>query len=519
MQEENEIYCTGRRIFQNGECVSNIKWYDNYAVSIRVKLIPLHVVAPPNETTVIRMIDILNTKLTNISHDKLCLFAIKLKLTLQIRQETGSRLFPLIYVDLRYTVKGILELEILSVDTVSALQNLNIFDEDNHVYKVKVVDTFGKYDNIVFSINDELSCLLWPDMMCDPHCLWEGYIFYLMDFLPCPRINFSLNRTQWQRTFDGVIYLSNNFEIDTDKYMDIDIGVISLCYETYQEYMNNISSVAWSIDQFISQAWSTEQFVSLVCIIVSLVCVILSLLTYALLPSLRLNTAGKNAMTLIIALFTAQVVYIIGSFGQLEGDSTPCKSVGILSHFSWLMVIMWMNICTIHMYRVFRKTQIISSGPHLRENCLYHIYAFTVSAICVGINIIISMDAHNNIGYGYKVCYINLQKNVIYTFLIPVCLVIVSNFAMYVMVIIHIRNSTIDRNVQNDRNELVIFVKLSTITGMTWIFGIIYSFTDNVVFSYVFIVLNASQGVFLFFAFIVNKRVLGMILDIFKCKP
>ncbi|WAQ97230.1 hypothetical protein MAR_029920, partial [Mya arenaria] len=64
----------------------------------------------------------------------------------------------------------------------------------------------------------------------------------------------------------------------------------------------------------------------------------------------------------------------------------------------------------------------------------------------------------------------------------------------------------VQKNVKKERNDLEIFVKLSTITGMTWIFGLINSVTQISFFSYLFIVLNACQGVFLFFAFICNRR-------------
>jgi hypothetical protein len=61
---------------------------------------------------------------------------------------------------------------------------------------------------------------------------------------------------------------------------------------------------------------------------------------------------------------------------------------------------------------------------------------------------------------------------------------------------------------------LLIFAKLSTITGATWIFGLLYAWTNMVVFSYMFIVLNAGQGVFIMFAFIFNRRVFQMIKQV-----
>ncbi|WAQ97231.1 hypothetical protein MAR_029921 [Mya arenaria] len=81
------------------------------------------------------------------------------------------------------------------------------------------------------------------------------------------------------------------------------------------------------------------------------------------------------------------------------------------------------------------------------------------------------------------------------------------------------RSPSVQKNVKNERSDLEIFVKLSPITGMTWIFGLINSFTQISFFSYLFIVLNASQGVFLFFAFICNRRVYSMLMNLVYGTP
>ena len=70
-----------------------------------------------------------------------------------------------------------------------------------------------------------------------------------MDFSPCPRIKFALN-TQWKRTYDGVIHLSDNFKIDTDQYMDhyhrcYIIVLQDLPQIEEQHFKNNM--VYWSI--------------------------------------------------------------------------------------------------------------------------------------------------------------------------------------------------------------------------------------------------------------------------------
>jgi hypothetical protein len=72
---------------------------------------------------------------------------------------------------------------------------------------------------------------------------------------------------------------------------------------------------------------------------------------------------------------------------------------------------------------------------------------------------------------------------------------------MFVYVIIKVKSiPPIPRHLQNERNDLNVVVKLSAITGVTWIFGLLYTWTNVIVFSYLFIILNACQGVFIMLA-------------------
>ena len=45
--------------------------------------------------------------------------------------------------------------------------------------------------------------------------------------------------------------------------------------------------------------------------------------------------------------------------------------------------------------------------------------------------------------------------------------------------------------------------------GITWIFGFISAFTDEIVIDFIFVILTSLQGLFLFISFVFNKRVLS----------
>jgi hypothetical protein len=204
----------------------------------------------------------------------------------------------------------------------------------------------------------------------------------------------------------------------------------------------------------------------------------------------------------------AQVLYLVGSVGGLDVGTTGCKIVGLFVHFLWLVALFWMNVCTFHIFRVLARTQVVSQQSGVKRIFVYHILTTIMAAVFVSINISVSYSTLGNFGYGETVCYISTQKMVIYTFCIPVAFVVISNLSMFTFVVVKIKKSpSVQKSVQNERNDLIVFTKLSTITGLTWIFGILNIWLEHVVLSYLFIVLNAAQGVFIMFAFVVNSRV------------
>ena len=66
---------------------------------------------------------------------------------------------------------------------------------------------------------------------------------------------------------------------------------------------------------------------------------------------------------------------------------------------------------------------------------------------------------------------------------------------------------------KKSRKRLVLYTKLSTIVGLTWVSGFIATATKFEVLWYIFIVLNASQGIFIFVSFALSKKVLRLLKE------
>ena len=315
-------------------------------------------------------------------------------------------------------------------------------------------------------------------------------------------------------------------------------GTVSLKHETdyppgsliTMNVLGNIS-VYVCVDDFLSSAAKryTEQeksqqsstdnsvsaqgIMSLVCACISIVCLVLTLVTYAVFPELR-TQPGINTIALVICLIAAQSLF---QFGSQQSDSLSewgCQTIGVLIHFFWLMVMFWMNVCSIHMYLVFINIDKITVPKYsLKQTIIYTTYTIMASMIFVIINIVVSIIRSDieGMGYGGEICYITKYWMIGFVFSLPVGIIVVVNMSLFLAVVIRMwRMPTVKSETKHTRNIFAIFAKLSTLTGITWILGFAYVFTGFTTLEYIFIIFNASQGVFIFLAFVCNKRVLDM---------
>ena len=293
---------------------------------------------------------------------------------------------------------------------------------------------------------------------------------------------------------------------------------VYMCAEDYLEIATPLVSNR-TIDTHLllnttnSFSITPQGIMSLICTVFSLICSILTLITYAIFSELR-TQPGINNIGLVISLILAQALFQFG-INQVDTLSTwVCQMIGVMIHFFWLMVMFWSNVCTFHMFKVFAAiTKSMDSTKSIKQTLMYTAYTVVSSLITILITIIVSLvhPDFEGIGYGGTYCYITAPTMVGYTLVIPIGAVIVINLTLFVLVIIKVaRMPTVQSDIKYTRNWMLVYAKLSTITGATWIVGFLYYFKELVVLEYVHILLNGSQGVFLFLSFICNRRVLFM---------
>ncbi|XP_052271654.1 adhesion G protein-coupled receptor L1-like [Dreissena polymorpha] len=247
--------------------------------------------------------------------------------------------------------------------------------------------------------------------------------------------------------------------------------------------------------------------------IISVTCLLITLVTYFLFNELR-TQPDINNLGQVISLIITQVLFQFGKEQHAYVPSSACALIGALRHFFWLLVIFPMNVCCWHMFRPLTNMPAKSfKQSYVLKTCVYTVYAVVGSLLFEAINIIVTVVYTENadVGYGDGSCYISMRVMVGYTFALPVFLIILANHVMFCIVVFKMkRNSTVQNSAESKRNYLKIFAKLSTLTGLSWIFGFIYTYTEIPVFVYLFIILSNGQGVFIFISFVGSKRVLNL---------
>ena len=164
------------------------------------------------------------------------------------------------------------------------------------------------------------------------------------------------------------------------------------------------------------------------------------------------------------------------------------------------------------------------------KTTVFFIIGYGVPFIIVLISVIIDNMFLNNKGYGTEVhCWISSYKNFNLSFIIPVSLVLAANIAIFSLDIHFLIDKMIkwQKNLRSNQKQedsirmLLINVRISIVLfGLPWLIGYFIIDSENTIaFSYMFTIINSSQGTLIFLIrCILPNKVRMLILQYLCCK-
>ncbi|XP_052794719.1 uncharacterized protein LOC128227857 [Mya arenaria] len=319
----------------------------------------------------------------------------------------------------------------------------------------------------------------------------------------CPRINLLSGETQ-ENTIE-VLLSAYNEEDKSEKR-----GLV--CYDDFiKNKIDTPIKPSYPSSDQNALAWITV--ISMSCSIISLV---VTIAVYMSVPTMR-HLPGLNNIALSACLILFYVFAMI-SFVNFDISLITCQVLGAALHFSFLASIFWMLTCTFHFTLMVTSDISFSVSLSIKKQFLrYIIFVLTAASVVVLINISISYITldDNSLGYGGQPCFIAKPFLILYTAAIPLGCIIVMNIAMlvYALYTISKHSSVKPHSTRRNISTLKIFVKLSSLTGIAWLFGYIYQLTHETVVAYLFVILTACQGIFMMVSFVLNRRVFKSVYE------
>ncbi|XP_022101492.1 uncharacterized protein LOC110985070 [Acanthaster planci] len=329
--------------------------------------------------------------------------------------------------------------------------------------------------------------------------------------LTCPRVR--LNSTLFEADENNpgsIIYTPIGKLFQMDEFIRTENGDIEVC--SFYEINGTRNGTKTATFLVFSQA---QTVLSLIANIISMTAALVTFTTYCVFKELR-KRISLAIMSLVACLFLAQLLLLVS--GSATSNPSACTTVAVLGHFLWLATVLWTGVLAFALNRVFVSiSKIRRLDVDLRVYFSQGIFvfggAFLVVLPCLVIHLCDCTDIP--LSYGNEnVCWIGNNNVNLVAFGVPIGLTVLVNSVLFILTIHGMRNSKKMTNVvtektelQKLKQELVVYIRISSLMGFTWIFGFVAAFTDVVALWYIFIILNSCQGLLIFLSFICNKRV------------
>ncbi|CAF1145043.1 unnamed protein product [Rotaria sordida] len=341
--------------------------------------------------------------------------------------------------------------------------------------------------------------------------------------------NFSIQNRRTKR-----LYTNREYRYD---YFRPDLYIVVCKHDTYN------GTTSGKKLGFVEKA---PGILSTIATFLSIFALAISLITFTLFSSLR-NLPGCNTINLIIALMIGEILFLSQSLTIMTTPSV-CLLFALGIHFFYLASFFWMNVMAFDLWKTFHKGFSLYIYEIRERLPFYALYAWGMPVIIVLIGIILdAKNARLKPCYGrffrgcYDVCFRTkndtpLQgcwiESALMRFVLfgcPVAIILIINFILYALTVRSIRRGLKNVRVQVERkfqrkkqvvpgeHDVKIYMRMAVLAGFGWTIGfILFLLPDNqkgfkrflvASVKYLFILLNATPGLFIFGVYVCNRRV------------
>ena len=262
----------------------------------------------------------------------------------------------------------------------------------------------------------------------------------------------------------------------------------------------------------------TLGYITLIFFLLSILSLIFLLVTYILFPQLR-TLPGKNLMNFAASLLFFMIFWLPSNFTEVLTEQPTCTAFAILEHYFLMVTFVSMSVIAFHTCKVFARNvpaPKMSPGHERKLLCIYMVMVWLVPAVFIAICVVLDDQDVVKLGYGEsEICWLTVNNAYTYFVTIPIAVLLLFNTVAFGITALYLRKHGQNRAAKqasgNRKSNLWMYVRLSTLMGFTWLFGLLaLVLNSTIVFWYFFVIFTSLQGVFVSVAFAMNAKTLSL---------
>ncbi|XP_019637961.1 PREDICTED: uncharacterized protein LOC109480250 [Branchiostoma belcheri] len=298
----------------------------------------------------------------------------------------------------------------------------------------------------------------------------------------CSKPALTFTSEEFQVLPNGSVHLlSSNLTCPAEEVVIMNTTA-SICGECVLQHFSNHSRNGETINSWeANQGWLTLGLV-----IVSTVAV-LGFVIHTVRSGQWKKVPEKLKVQMTTCMASAEVMFVLR---VLVPPGPACTVFAILLHYLLLTAFTSMNALSMDLFLTFRD------DLDRAKLYKYVLYTWLVPVLVVVVTVIVEFGSSVRVGYGES-CWIGNPMGSLVAFGVPVFCALLVNVVLVTSALVAIRKSFEIANAAMSRSQSSkawVYLRISFLMGLTWILGFIYPYVNSRVVEYIFIVLNASQG-------------------------
>ncbi|XP_072031880.1 uncharacterized protein [Amphiura filiformis] len=295
-----------------------------------------------------------------------------------------------------------------------------------------------------------------------------------------------------------LVYEPSGKLFSKNEYMYTSDGQIQVCSFLERNGTRNITETITFL------AYDTSQTIlSVIGCTISMLALLITFVTYCVFSSLR-SRATKAIMSLVAAMFTAQLVFLFGA-GSIS-NSNSCTFIAALLHYLWLCTFTWSTVLSFDLNRTFSTKMALTYVEKKRIGYKYLLHGWGSPLLVIIPCLVLHFCACSDIPFQYgngSACWIYNQYANLAVFGGPLTICMLVNLFLFCNTMWNIHSTksktrAVSSHKHQFKDELLIYARIATLMGFTWIFAFLAAFSGISALWYIYIIINSLQGLYIF---------------------